>query len=147
MAFPTNETRRSLASALDRAQAQASSIKRIAANNRDRMAAGPITAGGVFSLLDNLIGAKAVLSEAASMQGIAEYAQAQLGQDISGDFAAMMNAIDTATAWIINAIPKAGGYIQTEAINADGSRTERTFTTAQTAGLRAALDTIIATID
>ena len=147
MAFPTNETRRTFASALDRAQSQASSIKRIAANNRDRMASGPITAGGLFSLLDNLIGAKVQLAEAAAMPGMDEYAEAQLGQTVSADFDAMMQAIDDATAWIIANMPKADGYLQTETLEADGTRTERSFATADTAGLRTALDAVIATID
>jgi hypothetical protein len=147
MAFPTNETRRTLASALDRAQAQASSIKRIAANNRDRMAAGSITASGVFSLLDNLKGARAQFSEAAALPGMGAYAEDQLGRGVTQEFADMLAAIDAAADWIIANMPSSGGYLQTETLNADGSRTERTFPTSQTGGLRTALDALIATID
>lgn len=148
MGFPTNTTRRSLASALDRAQSQADSIKRIAQNNKDRMAAGTITAGGLLSLLDNLAGAKTALSDAAGLAGMGEFAQAQLGQTVTTEFANLMTALDNAGAWIISNFPKdAGGYLLAETWGTNGARVERTFTTAQTAGLRTLLDALIATID
>lgn len=147
MAFPTNSTRRSLASALDRAQSQADSIKRICQNNKDRMTAGTITSGGLLSLLDNLIGAKTILSEAAGLDGMGEFAEAQIGQTVTEDFTAMMSAIDAAGAWIVTNFPKAGGYLQAESWGAGGARTERTFSSTDTANLRTLLDAVIAAID
>jgi hypothetical protein len=151
MPFPTTNTRRSLASALDRAQAQAGSIKAIAANNRTAMAAGPVTSGQLISLLDNLVGAKGVLSEAASLPGIGAYAEDQLGDatdDIAAEFTAMMDAIDAAGAWIITNFPKDGsGYLLAETLTAQGAHVERAFTSAQTAALRTLLTALEATID
>ena len=146
MTFPTS--REMLATGLSRAQSQASSIKRIAQNNRDRMAAGPITAGGVISLMDNLSGALATFQVVSGLPGIADYANAQLGQDVVADFTAMSDATAAARNWIITAIPKdAGGFLLLETIDANGVRTERNFTSAQTEGLRTALDALIATIE
>jgi len=146
MAFPTS--REMLATGLSRAQSQASSIKRIAQNNRDRMAAGPITAGGVLSLLDNLSGALATFQGVAGLAGIAAYAQDQLGQDVAPDFSAMIAEVTACRDWIVSALPKDGdGYLLLETMDAQGSRTERTFSTAATAGLRTALDALIATIE
>lgn len=147
MAFPTNSTRRSLASSLDRAQSQADSIKRIAQNNKDRMAAGTITSSGLLSLLDNMIGAKTILLEASALTGMDTFAQAQLGQSISAEFTTMMNAIDAAGAWIVTNFPKSGGYLQSETWGAGGLRVERTFSTTETAGLRTLLDAVIAAIN
>lgn len=145
MAFPTN--RDMLATGLARAQSQASSIKRIAQNNRDRMAASGITSGGLISLLDNLLGAKGVLDGAKGLPGIAAYSQEQLGADVSADFVAMNRELTACIAFIIGALPKQGKYLLTEEIAADGTRTDRIFTAAQTAGLRDALDALIATIE
>jgi hypothetical protein len=146
MPFPTS--RQMLANGLSRAQSQASTIKRIAENNRDRMAAGPITAGGVVSLMDNLSGALSVFQEVSALPGIAAYAQEQLGEDVSADFAAMSSATQAARNWIVTALPKDGdGYLLLETMDASGNRTERTFGTAATAGLRTALDALIATIE
>lgn len=148
MAFPTNSTRRSLASALDRAQSQADSIKRIAQNNKDRMAAGTITSSGLISLLDNMIGAKAILLEASALPGMDTFANAQLGRTIGAEFTTMMNAIDAAGAWIVTNFPKGtGGYLQAETWGVGGARVERTFSTAETANLRTLLDAVIAAID
>lgn len=148
MGFPTNSTRRSLSSALDRAQSQADSIKRIAQNNRDRMAAGTITSSGIISLLDNLDGAHNVLAETASLPGIGEFAEAQLGQTVLVEFGQMMTAIDAASAWIRANFPVGtGGHLQSESWGVGHARVERTFSTAETAGLRTLLDAVIAAID
>lgn len=148
MAFPTANTRRTLSSALDRAQDQAANIKAIAQYNRDLMAAGAITASRMLALLDNLRGAKGVLSETSALAGIAAYAQGQLGDSsVSTEFSAMMTAIDNAGAWIISNFPKAtDGALKSEDMDVQGNRTERTFSTTQTVALRTLLDTLIATI-
>lgn len=146
MAFPTQ--REMLSVGLARAQGQASSIKRIAQNNNARMAAGNITADGLLSLLDNLKGAVTTFQDVRALPGIGSYATAQLGEDVSADFTAMENAATAAASLIITQFPQDGdGYLLIQQINAQGDRTEREFTPAQTAGLRAALDTLIATID
>lgn len=149
MAFPSDTARRTLSAGLQRAQSTAGSIKRIAQNNRDRMASSHITAGGILSLLDNLRGAHAQLTEVAAMPGIADYAQEQLEvSDVAGDFSAMLSAIEGASAWIIDNFPRADdGALKMEDMDSEGQRTERTFSSAQTSGLRTALDAVIASID
>jgi hypothetical protein len=42
--------------------------------------------------------------------------------------------------------PASGGFLQAESLNADGSRTQRTFTPTQTAGLQTNLSAFINTI-
>ena len=146
MPFPTQ--REMLSVGLARAQSQADSIKRIAQNNNSRMAAGNISASGLLALLDNLKGAVATFQAVRGLTGIASYATSQLGEDVTQDFIDMENAATAAATMIITAFPKDGSnYLLIEQIDAQGDRTEREFTPAQTAGLRAALDTLIATID
>lgn len=149
MAFPSNTTRRSLSAGLSRAQSTAGSIKRIATNNRNHMAQGPITASGVLSLLDNLRAAHRDLTEIAEMNGIAEYAQEQLEvEDVATDFNSMLVAIEAASGWIITNFPRADdGALKTEDMSPQGERTERSFSSSSTAGLRTHLDTVIASID
>lgn len=148
MTFPSTNAMPTLAEGLMRARSQAASIKAIAANNSTAMKAGSISSSGVFSLLDNLLGAKNILSQAAALSGMDTYAEAQLGQSISADFTAMMNAITDVINWVVQNFPKdTDGYLQTATMNSDGTRIERSFTSAQTAGLATLLDALVATID
>jgi len=146
MAFPTS--RDMLSVGLARVQSQAGSIKRIAQNNRDRMAAGPITSGGILSLLDNINGALETVQVVRALDGIGQYAVAQLGQDVANDFQAMVTELTACRDLIMAAIPKdENGYLLIETMDATGNRIERSFTTAQTAALRTALDALIATVE
>ena len=150
MAFPTNRTRRSLAAALDRAQSQADTIKRLSESANVSMAAGAVTSSFVLSLLANLRSAKDVFDETAALPGIVAYALDQLNDeiDVAAEFVAMTDALTAAGAWIITNIPKAAdGALKLEDMDAQGNRTERTFSTTATAPLRTLLDTLIATID
>lgn len=148
MAFPSASHRRSLATALERAQSQADSLKRLATSYKASLAAGPVTGSYVLGVLDTLRSSRDVFTETAGLAGISEYAQAQLGQTVSSEFAAMTSAIDNSGSWIMANFPKDGaGFLLERTFAADGSRVERTFTAAQTAGLRTLLDTLIATID
>lgn len=49
-------------------------------------------------------------------------------------------------AWIATNFPASGGFIQDRTLNADGSRTARSFSSAQTAGLQTVVASAIATI-
>lgn len=149
MPFPTANTKRTLASALERAQAQADSIKRIAGNNLARLVAGPVAADAILALMDNLNGAVAVLRDAASTPGIAAYAQNEWGDtvDIASAFSEMVDAIAVTAQWIATNFPKdKDGYLLAETI-VDGQRTQRSFSAEQTEGLRERLSALIATID
>lgn len=146
MAFPTSDL--TLAADLERAQRTATLVRRVSVQDRDRMAAGAITAFAAINLMDNLKRGREELHSAASRTGIAAYAQEQLGMDVSGDFTAMLNALDAAISGIASALPKdSNGYLLVETIHASGDRTPRTFSPAQTASIRGLLDTLIATIE
>lgn len=144
MAFPTQ--REMLSVGLARAQSQANSLKRIAQNNRDRMAAGNISGEGLLSLLDNLRGARDTFQAVRQLPGMAAYATAQLGEDVTADFVAMENATTSAGSAILPLI-RVGGNLITQQIDAAGVRSEIEFTPAQTASIRTELDTLIAAID
>ena len=114
------------------------------------MAAGSIPASVALGVLDQLRAIRTEMTTLAATPGIAAHAQRQSGAtvDIAAEYAAMVAAIDAAIAWITTNFPQDGdGYLLLEQFEASGARTERTFTPAQTAALRALLDTLAATVD
>lgn len=155
MAFPTASRLRTLTSALERAQQQAASIKAIATNNRDRMARGAITAGGIISLADNLRGTAAQMVEGFDVENpdeirrLVDWAEAQLGTTgVEASFRAMLGAIRVAVGAALAVLPHdENGWLLISSLGADGNLVERSFTTEETADLRAALDAVIAAID
>jgi hypothetical protein len=67
-----------------------------------------------------------------------------LSADITDSATAAQACID----WVVTNFPtSAGGYLQAQTLNADGSRVLRTFTAAQTTGLVTALNSFITTIN
>ncbi len=58
----------------------------------------------------------------------------------------MFGAAQSVISWVIANFPASGGFLQAYTLNADGSRTPRSFSTAQTAGLQTALTSFVATI-
>lgn len=131
------------------ARTTAAELKTLCQQTRDAAAAGPISGSVVRQLLDRLIAGKATFASVAAVPGIATYAEAQEGDptyDVAAEFNAMTAAIDDAITWILAAVPVSGGFVLMEQWTAGGVSV-RTFSTAQTAGLRAELDALIATID
>jgi len=146
MAFPAHN--QSLADALAVLLREASRLRALAVNARDRMAAGNVGASLPLSLLESVRAATKEFDRISAIPGIVAYAQEQLGADIGSDFSAMNTAAKTVGAEIIAALPKdANGYLLLETIDAQGQRLPRQFTPQQTAGLRASLDALIATIE
>lgn len=147
MAFIASQA--SLQKALNDAQNQALWIKGICQAAVSSLT-GTVDANFIFQLLDNLRAVIAMLNADAAVPGIAAYAQAQFdnsGYNISTEFTNMVNDLTAVVTWIYDNFPKdSGGYIQAFTLNADGSRTAATFTSAQTAGLTSALNTVIAEI-
>lgn len=133
----------------DRLRQTASNAKLLAATSRAAMLAGPVSANAVRQLLESFITAKAEFVAAAAVPGIAAYAQAQEGDanyDVAAEFSAMNTAATNVINWIVNNMPKgASGHVLTETWSAAGIAT-RTFSTAETAGLRTVLDAFIATV-
>lgn len=126
----------------------AANLKRLATDSKNLMAAGNVSANVIRQLLDSFIAGKAKLQAASSVPGIADYAQAQEGDgayDVQAEFTTMVNACTGVIDWIVTNIPASGGYVQLEQWSSSGV-TVRTFTPAQTANLRTALDTFITTI-
>lgn len=104
----------------------------------------------IFDLYIRLKQDRQVLSAAASIPGIVDYAKTQKNDanlDIVAEFTTMLGAIDDATLWIENNFPKDGsGYLLAQTLEATGP-VDRMFTPASTGGLRVVLDAIVATIN
>jgi len=148
MTFPSTNAMPTLAEGLRQARDQAAAIKDVSQGFSAKMKAGSVPTSSIFALLDNLVDSKNIFSTAAALSGMDAYAEAQLGASIATDFTAMTNAVNSAIAWIVQNFPKdTDGYLQMATMNSDGTRTERSFTTTQTAGLATLLDAVVATID
>lgn len=109
--------------------------------------AGTINSDFVFQVLDQLGGAIVALNTWKAVSGLDTYATAQgyIGT-MSTDCAASVTSAQSCITWIVTNFPSSAGFLQAYALNADGSRTPRTFTSTQTAGLQTALTAFIATI-
>lgn len=116
-----------------------------------KLQSGNVDSIWVMNFLDQIRAIIDQIDKAAAVPGLAAYASANI-PNYSGDLVADLNTTRTAAAacitWIVNNFPKdsASGYSLALIINADGSRTSRQFTPAQTVGLQTALNNFIATI-
>jgi hypothetical protein len=129
-------------------RSRATQLKRLASDASTQMAAGNVSGNLVRQILDGCITAKSEFAAAAQVQGLADYAQAQEGDpnyNVAAEFNAMTGAIDNVLAWIIANVPTNGGYVLMEQWSVSGVTT-RSFTPAQTAGLRMVLDAFAATV-
>lgn len=146
MAYPTGM----LSFVLDGINSRAIKLKSYCQQLRTASAAGPVQSGQIISVYQSLRQDRAALVTASSTPGLAQYAKDQKnnqGLDIVAEFNAMISAIDTATAWIDANFPKdpGTGSLLERTLSSEGP-VERTFTTAQLAGFRTQLDSVIATI-
>ena len=84
-----------------------------------------------------------------TVSGLDAYANSQgYTGSLNTDVGTCVTAAQACITWIVNNFPtSAGGWLQAQSINADGSRTLRQFTPAQTAGWVTALNSFIATIN
>lgn len=146
MAWPTG----TLSITLEDVDRRASAVKQYATQSRDRMAAGNVPSTLIFDLFIRLKNDRAALASAATVPGIANYAQAQKGDtqfDVAAEFNNLLATIDGVTAWISANFPKdSNGYLLAQTWGAEGP-VDRQFSSATTAGLRSVLDTLIATIN
>jgi hypothetical protein len=113
--------------------------------------AGTVDTTWTFRFLDNMRMLIAAGNTWRSVSGIDAFATAQLpgyAGTFSADIAAMTSAAQACIDWIVANFPKdsTATWILAEQLNPDGSRTARTFTSVQTAGLRTAVTNFIATI-
>lgn len=101
----------------------------------------------VFSMLDQLAGIIAALNAWKLISGLDAYATAQgYTGSLVADCGTCSSAATSCITWVVANFPASGGFLQAESINADGSRTPRTFAPTQTAGLQTNLQAFIATI-
>jgi hypothetical protein len=108
---------------------------------------GPVNSDFVFRMLDQLAAVITALNTWKAIAGLDAFAT---GEGYIGTMSA--NCTSTAAAaqacidWVVANFPAASTFLQSHTLNANGSRTPRSFTTAQTAGLQTALQSFIATI-
>lgn len=151
MTLPPSTSKVSLGSALSAVQGLAASAKQAATSAVGSMSAGAVDANYVFSLLNSLNSFIASLNALAATQGLDAYATEQVpgyAGTMSSDIAATVSAAQACIAWVVSNFPKdsTNTFLLSETLNADGSRTPRSFSSAQTAGFRTALNALLATI-
>lgn len=138
------------AQGLQTAMMQAAIIKQRAQGYSVEFAAGNTNVNRIFQAMDDIRSALDVFNATAAIPGIGSYAQAQFNDpayNVATEFTAMVNAVQGVVNWVVTNFPKDGsGFILGYKFNADGSRVPSTFTPAQTAGLRSALDSLAAAI-
>ncbi|WP_372570347.1 hypothetical protein [Ruegeria jejuensis] len=143
----------SLKKGYESAANQIDSIKRIAQNNRDTMAAGPVQASYFTALGENLSSALKMLSEVSHLAGIFDYISkeeqgARTALAVEENMTAIKAALFTALGEIKAKAPiDADRYLLTVKLLEDGTLEERTFDAAETETLRGLLDALIALID
>lgn len=153
MAFPSDSgtVQDSLASAWLRARQTASTIKSITIDIRDQSALDNIVAARLIALSRELADAKVIFQKCAAVSGISAYAQDQIADpslNVTTAFNAMVTELTNTIAWITANFPKdASGYLLYMQFDVNGYVVNRTFTPAQTTGLRTVLNALIATID
>ena len=152
MAYPTSRLRSHVRRAFDNADSTAISLRRKAGVMDAAMAAGPVTASLILDdLLADLKSGRATLVESSNQSGILAYAHEQFDDvtiDLTTEFTALIAAIDAVITWIVDNFPSGtGGFLERYTIAADGTLTDRMFTTVQTAGLRTELQALFASIE
>lgn len=138
------------AKAYDDIKAVAVQLERLAQARAASWASGG-DAFEVIAALDIAVAFKDRLQSLASTPGLATYAQEQENDptyDVVAEYNALITAIDNFITEIVNTMPVSnpGGYIEQFSLNADGSKTVRTFTGAQLSGVIATLNAIDAAI-
>lgn len=128
-------------------RSNAASWKAQAQNANISLAGGNVSSDFIFRMLDQLNNVIVALTAWKAVSGLDTYATGQgyVGT-MSADCTATSNAAQTCITWVVNNFPAASGFLQSHTLNADGTRTPRTFSPAQTAGLQTNLTAFVATI-
>jgi len=145
MAYPTGM----LSLTLEEIDRRLVGLKAYLQQVRTEAATSNVPSFRILNLYTRLIQDRAALTTAAAVPGIGTYAQEQKNQpglNVVTEFNAVIAAVDQVSGWISANFPRdAGGFLLAQTLGASGPE-DRTFTPAQTAGLRAQLDSLIATI-
>lgn len=142
-----------LAAGWENAQNIGRQLKAGAESLKAATAAGPVPRSRVLSYEREIRSFRDRLVAIAAVSGMAAYVEGlpntPANYDAAAEFTAMRTQIDATITWIRNNFPTNGtppaGTLLERTWGAEGP-TELTFTTAQTAGLRTQLDTLIAAI-
>jgi hypothetical protein len=146
MALQTQNSGLSPSDAYNNIRGVAANAKAQAANALTTLA-GTVDTSFIFPMLDQLRGFIASINTWKAIAGLDSYATAQgYTGSLNADCTTATNAAQGCITWVFTNFPTSGGFLQAETLNADGSRTLRTFTTAQTAGLQTALQSFVQTI-
>lgn len=132
------------ADGLAEAKRLANQLKTYVTDVKAQSAAGPISGNLVADLMSTLVAYKARFTAISAIPGIAAYAQAQENDNtyqVGTEFTTMMNAIDALGSWIISNV-NTNNWVT---FSASGVSV-KTFTSAQTTGLRTQIDSLTATI-
>lgn len=113
--------------------------------------AGNVDSLWVMNFLDQCRGLIIYLDTVSSVAGLNAYATANIPNyagTLTADIATLRAAAVSCIAWVTENFPKdtTNTYILAITLNADGSRTLRQFTPAQTTGLQTALQGLIAAV-
>ena len=150
MAFPSSSGSADLDTAWSILRSQATRIKNEAANLRTQ-ALGTISAVLVVDLCQLLSSARTSILTASQTSGLEAYARTQINNpslDLVAAYNAMSAQVTATIDWIRANFPKDDDdYLLVLTIDVDGVKVWRTFTPAETAGLRTVLDSLVATID
>lgn len=148
MAFPSVTP--SLASVLAQLQNTAVMIKSVGQANLILLQNGSVSTVWVFQLLDNLNSVIGTLNTLGATTGLNAYATANLpgyAGTMTTDITSVANAAQVCINWVVANFPvDSSGFLQGFKLNADGSRTVATFTSAQTVGLQTAIQSLITSI-
>jgi hypothetical protein len=109
--------------------------------------AGNIDTNYVFAVLNQLSQITSALATWKAVTGLDTYATAQgYPNSLVTDCTSIQTASQACTSWVVTNFPASGGFLLDFSINADGSRTARSFTNVQTAGLATLVSALINTI-
>jgi len=130
---------------------QAAGTKAQAQDALATLQAGPVTTTWVFNAIDQLKDAIARLDRFSSVAGLNAYATAQVpgyAGTMTADIATMRAALQACVDWPVANFPKdtTATWILAWQLNADGTRTPRSFSSVQTAAWQTLFQTLIATV-
>lgn len=151
MTLPPALTQNSLPYALGVVQNYAALAKEKATSAVATMTAGAVDTIFVFTLLDQLSGLIANLNAVKNTAGLNSRATADVptyAGTMTTDITSTINAAQACIDWVVANFPKdaSATWLLAFSLNASGTRSARSFSSAQTAGLRTALNDLLATI-
>lgn len=148
--MPLASSQRTVSGRWSDLRAEARYLRQTATEAVTAMLAGPVSANNVLGTCQRLqAGKQNILVPATTDAPLITYAKTELNDsnyDLAAEVATVVAAVDQVIAWVVANFPTAGGYIQKDKLNADGSVTVRQFSTVQTAGLRTRLTTLAGVI-